>query len=909
MATFADYLSTGKGDVAFRLVIEGCPYIFVTDEAMATTMTDGRKVVGGLLLDGLSVAESVSMPGCDLNVQLSSAQIVDTVHNADAATAAFTSYTTSSMIATIAAAVAVGDVSASVNRAAPLTVGQTYHVGTEVWKVTSRTFSGTIASDSIGMQRALWDTTAQAFPISVSTAAGVERAVIPITSFPQQYAGRRVWLYGHGSSELTLDTASTTTTGTLLWRGILAANPEMSDSQTWPLNFQPRISLFDGEIGTGAGGASKIRGIYYSAYCPLQIQFQIRATAAASSAVTSVVVLDLVGFYETQAEFCQALTTLIAGDSTLAAAGGTWLAAPTVDATTGAESWELYYTPSAATPIWVDVRNGSPIDGYLQDWRDLTPGAPVTTLSGAFTYRALWTTWDYPAGSTVATPRVVPRASYQRVAVLPQSTALRAAFPYNRFYLDTSASIAGLGHARLTPPTPMGSTSAPDAVDVDVAVFAGYGFVEVNSDFPEFSAAGTVGPTFEISVQFGALAGCNLAEFMAALVTNSATYANNGSTPMITSDDVADWTSEVSAAIAGDSGLARRIYSFTKPKKLIDIVREECKLLGLYLCLDTNGKIAVRRLPAIDATTPTLSVDADVVTPGDDFGLVRMSPDAIISSVVLQGGYAPIDEKWTTKYTFRALGAVGATKSKGQPLSISPVVRPATPDVSGAGDISVARAAQLVSRVLAIFGQQYQVVKVPVLMTAHSARIGDQVLVTVPQLPYAGSRGTTVSGGGLSNTRAWVIGRSWSYGEDCGGELTLLTVAVNGAGYAPSCRIQSATGSGVTWTLNADAAYYGPGTVADASFFAAGYRVVLSEFDAATPTRILGTVTSVVGNAIAVTLDVAWSGIGSAPWYDLDFAAANEGITAAQRAYGYMADPTGRITYSDGTSATAVNFQ
>lgn len=909
MATFADYLSTGKGDVAFRLVIEGCPYIFVTDEAMVTAMDDGREVVGGLLLDGLSVTESVSIPGCDLNVQLSSAQIVDTVHNADAATSAFTSYTSAARLATIKAAVSVGDVSASVSSAAPLTVGQRYHVGTEVWEVTSRTFSGTISADTIGIDRGLWDTTEQAFPISVSTAAGLEPAVIPITSFPQQYAGRRVWLYGHGSSELTLDTASTTTTGTLLWRGILSANPEMSDPQTWSLTFQPRLALFDGEIGTGAGGASKIRGIYYSAYCPLQIQFQIRATAAASSAVTSVVILDLVGFYETQAAFCQALTDLIAGDSTIAAAGGSWLAAPTIDAGTGAESWELYYTPSSGTPIWVDVRGGSPVDGFLFDWRDLTPGAPVTTLSGAHTYRAMWMPSDPTTSTTVATPRVVPRASYQRLWTQPQSLAVQSAFPFGRFYLDTSASIAGLGHARLTPPTPAGSTAAPDAVDVDVAVFAGYGYVNVTSDFPEFNAAGDIGPTFEISVQFGSLSGCNLAEFMSALTTNSPSYANNGSTPMITDDDIADWTDEVEAAIAGDGGLSHRIYSFTKPKKLIDIVREECKLLGLYLCLDTNGKIAVRRLPAVDATTPTLSIDADVLTPGDDFGLVRMSPDAIISSVVLKGGYAPIDEKWTTTYTFRALGAVGATKSKGQPLTISPVVRPTTPDVSGAGDISVARAAQLVSRVLAIFGQQYQVVKVPVLMTAHTARIGDQVLVTVPQLPYAGSRGTTVSGGGLSNTRAWVIGRSWSYGEDCGGELTLLTIAVNGAGYAPSCRIQTASGSGVTWTLTADAAYYGPGTVADASFFAAGYRVVLSEFDAATPTRILGTVTSVVGNSIAVTLDTAWSGIGTAPWYDLDFAAANEGITTAQRTYGYMADPTGRITYSDGTSATAVNFQ
>jgi hypothetical protein len=140
------------------------------------------------------------------------------------------------------------------------------------------------------------------------------------------------------------------------------------------------------------------------------------------------------------------------------------------------------------------------------------------------------------------------------------------------------------------------------------------------------------------------------------------------------------------------------------------------------------------------------------------------------------------------------------------------------------------------------------------------------------------------------------------YGDEPGGKLTLLVIASNAAGYAPSCRVQTATGSGTTWTLHCDAAFYGDGSIADAAWFATGYRIQLEEFDNETPVSLLGTVTSVVGNDIAVTLDSPWSGIGSALWYDLDFAPSTEGITAAQKAFCYMADPTGAIAYNDGTS-------
>lgn len=911
MSTFAEYLSTGSGAVAFRLVIEGCPVIFVSDPAMQCTMDDGRLVVPGLQSDSITINERAYFAGAELSVTLSSIQITETPSShrfpthADAATQAFTGWTTGAAVAYLNADYTAGGGSATVRSTAGLTVGDVVHAGTVAWKVTALPDSthATITDP-------YWDTTAQSFHLSVPSTDRVATDVVPITADPAGYAGRRCWLYGHGTSQLDLTKSATTGDGTLLWRGILAGEPELTDSRTWSLSMQSRMALLDATIGKAVDGGTQLRGIYYSALCPLAFFFGLRSGADRASAVTaSVSAIYLYGFFESEAALCSAIKNALDADSLLTSFGGTWW--PEAGAGAG---WELFYRPDNGSPKWIDVSGGSPVDGwFFPEMIDQTAyhPTPVDTVAAGGYYRCAWSAENWNALGPTLVPhdqcRRMPRAYYSPLYTGVPSDAYQTLWPLKRFYLDTSGSFSLWAHMRITPATLPGH-DAVDPVDVDVGAVGAAGLVQMNLDdplaIPEFGCAGTFQARFELSAVYSTTEGCDLAEFMQSIITNANATVNIGG-PFITTDDVAiaTWTSEVGAIVGSVPSLASRIYSFTKPKKLIDVIREECKLHGLYLCLDSDCKIIVRRLPAAGSTTPTYSIDTTNHTPGDDFGTLTLSPDGVVARVELKGGYSDTDDKWNSTRTFVSLGGVATAKSKGQTLSIAPCARAVTGTDDGA-DVPLSDADALVHRVLSLFGAQWYALDVPVSIILHGARLGDEVLVTVPQLPYGGARGSTTSGAGLSNTRAFVMGRSWDYGNSPTGTLTLLLQTQNTAGYAPSAWISSVSGAGTSWTLTCEAARFGPGgSVRDASFFAAGEKVVIREFDAATPTVRHGTVTSVSANDVAVTFTEAWAGLGEAS-YVLSFDNTSVSITTAQKAFVYMASAVGRITYSDATGTS-----
>lgn len=912
--TFAAYLSSGSGQVAYRLVIEGCPYEFVTDRVMQGALADGRARVPGLLFDGLSITERAILSSAELNVTLSSCQIVETPGTyQDAATAAFSGFTAASAITFIdstCANVLSTDVTAQVKNAGPINIGDVLHVGTEAWKVTGITRSGSTAPDTLTITRGYWRTTAQSFYVSDARIDGTRAVVYKVSRAPQNYAGRRCWLYGHGTSELT-----TADTGTLLWRGILAANPDLTSSTTWSLSMQPRTALLDADIGPGIDGATKLRGIYYPARAPLYIGFNVRSGPNNSDTSTGSTYVYLAGFFETQEAFCAALATKINANATLAAAGGTWSVRPTVASVRGAfgwswaGGWDLFYQTPSASPKWIDVQGGSPVDGVfkqvLQASSAITgSGAPVFTVAASTEYRCDWSaasgTWP-PVSVPAEQCRQVPRACYEAwVGASPTASDL-ATWIDNYFFLDFVSGYVTAGTASLTPPTPSGSTSPPDPVSFDVTVYGSLGYIAPSSSvvLPRFSAAGSYQPSFELATRFGSATGTDLAGFMSAIVARAPDGANLGTCPFITSDDVADWTTEVAARSAGRPYLSARVYSFTKNKRLVDVIREECKLYGLFLRLDANGQIAVQRLtPRTDTPTATLDYTRHAIGT-DDFGTLKLAPDGLITTIDVKSGYIPRDDKWSNTWTFRQ-AAVSTAKGKGQPLSIAPVVRPY------AGDITVTDARDIVATVTALFGELYYVISVPVTMHLHSLRIGDGVTVTIPQLPYAGARAVHSAGAGLTNVRATVIGRTWNYGDEPRGTLDLLISGVPVAGYAPSARIAGASGAGASWTFTTSAAQYGDGSVNDSSYFAAGMRIVVVAVDAESPFLARGTVSSVGVNTIAVTLDAAIPTPSGT--FDVIFDSTAYALTAAQKAYCYIADPTDRVTYADGTSAVARVF-
>ena len=215
-----------------------------------------------------------------------------------------------------------------------------------------------------------------------------------------------------------------------------------------------------------------------------------------------------------------------------------------------------------------------------------------------------------------------------------------------------------------------------------------------------------------------------------------------------------------------------------------------------------------------------------------------------------------------------------------------------------AGDVDIDTAYRLSDPVRAMFGGQILHYTVTVPMTMWGVRVGDSVVLTSPQLPYAGKRGVHDPGLGMDERTMIVTGREWDI-ENGTGKLTGLVTGLDVAGYAPSARVASQSGATTAWVLTVDASRYAPSGGTDAAYFAVGDEVRIVEWDAASPTTIAGTVSAQSGNTISVTFDGAWTP-GASTWileYD-----ASDASDATQRSYCYLASAVKRI--DDGASGT-----
>lgn len=918
MGTFADYLATGRGAVAWSLEIEGCKYVFCSENAMEGSLGDGRYRVRGLQSEGIQIQESVYLAGAELNISLSSLQIVETTGAyRDAATEVFTGWTAQAVKTWLApVTVLPSDTTGiKVRSAAGMTIGEDVHIGTEVWRITGITTGsgitdGVVDWDRIDVARSRWLTTAQGFPALSAGPTGTAQNIYKITSQPASYAGRRIWLRGHGTSELGLASG-----GTLVFRGILADNPALSDSRTWSLSLEPRTKLLDGEIGQGGPGGTTLRGAYYPGRAPLDLGVYVCTTATRSESYVASFRVILPGFFETQEAFVTALQAKL--DAVL---GAYCTPIVFVDAR---GAWGIKIVADGSTPRYVSITGGSAIDGWfngnlLQSASDSLAIPPVNTVAASHEYTASWS-GDSSIGFSGSLPgdqvRLMPRANYHPGMARRGSDADVAAWPHTRFYLS---SVAGLttGAMTVTPPKINESDPDPDPIQLPIGTTSALGYVEVFSSdawridhvttggLSGFAASGSLQPTFDIAARYGSTDGCNLGAFLAAVLIESPNSANVGTTPWLTSDDidVNGITTEVLAAISGASYLARRDYVFGKRRKLSEILREELKLHGMFLCLASDGKITAKRFPQ-DVSSTVATINADTHTPVDDFGTERLSPDGIVTEVDLKLGYIARDDKWATEWNFPSVGGAATAKSKGQKLEITPFVRAHAPLTAAPDGMTPEDAAARVQSVLGWFGDQYYVISVPVSIEQHARRLGDSVLVTILQLPNGGARGSTRAGTGLFQTRATVVGRTWQYGDSPTGTLDLFVHGLNIAGYTPSLLVAYETsGSGTTWTFHCNDDVFGPRQFtteapADASFFEAGFKIVMREHDADSPRRYTGTVTSVVGDGISIEFDEAFPGLGTATWI-IGFDAANV-VIPAQRVYCFLADPMGRVQYSD----------
>jgi hypothetical protein len=902
--TFADYIANGTTrGVAFRWVVEGLDVEFVSDLAMECDLADGRSRVRGLLLDGLAISETASIAWADLDLSMPTISIMETAGPyRDAATRAFTSWIGESNRTWLDAALTSSASAITVKDTSGITAGDVIHIGSETILV------GTIASGTslTGCTRGVWRTTAQAFEVERETTFGLDIDLIPVGSVPACLAGRRCWLYGHGLNELT-DTSDSA--GTLLWRGVLTADPELADALTWNVSVGSRLELFNAKIGSDKNGETRLRGIYYPDRSPFSMTLQRRSGANSTDAWVSDLPVTLAGFFETQAEFGAALAAAI--NAAMVAAG--WTGSCSVEE--WGEVWELFYTTAAATPIFVQFQGGSPVDGWFNpsDIRTASRmdavGVLTTTVSASTKYRAGW----QATGGTFIGSDLIPAASRRRVpraCYIDWIGALdTGSWPFGRWYLDRSAGFPASGSMIITPPAAEGE-SEPEPLPAITIVTSTGGYVEaadITGERREWAAAGETQPTIDVAIRFNAATGVNLADFMAALITAAPDLCNTGTMPLITSDDVASWSSEVLRAANGRPILLYRDYAFAKPQKLIDIVKHECRLLGLYLCLDSDGKIAVRELAPRTSIVGLTTIDATRHMPdGGSFGDVRMSPDGMIGAVLYKFQYDSREDKHLSPpYNFVARGIQATLRGKAGTLEIAPLVNPSS------GALALPEFVQpQVSSLLALYGSRRYIYDVPVSMHCHDLRVGDGVLLTITQLPFVGQRGATTANTGLVTTRGTIVGRSWDYGTEPRGKLSIMVHGLDIAGYAPTARAASFSGAGTVWNITMAAAQYGPGgAINDASFFLVGDRVSLVEWDDDTPATYPGEVTGYDGaNKLEITFDGGgFPGAGGSTW-NLRFADSIDGISTAQKRYAYVAGSVVSIDYGGGDTRVARVF-
>ena len=157
-------------------------------------------------------------------------------------------------------------------------------------------------------------------------------------------------------------------------------------------------------------------------------------------------------------------------------------------------------------------------------------------------------------------------------------------------------------------------------------------------------------------------------------------------------------------------------------------------------------------------------------------------------------------------------------------------------------------------------GREFGTVEIPCTWRAKNYKCGDIIAITHELLP------DTVRGViGMTARLAIVVGRKLRL---TGGGVDVITArlgpVVTSGGIAP-CVLLSSDDAGAEGTC-AVATLYSPTGVSDLSWFEAGHRVRLIEFDSTAPTETNAIILSIVGAAVTFTAGVFGAGQPTPCW-------------------------------------------
>jgi len=380
---------------------------------------------------------------------------------------------------------------------------------------------------------------------------------------------------------------------------------------------------------------------------------------------------------------------------------------------------------------------------------------------------------------------------------------------------------------------------------------------------------------------------------MQEVLNASADGANVGRVPFLVEDeDVDASTSEatVDSLTASSPILASRVYGQFKPIKLIDILTPELTMMGAVIGTTSSGKIAFRKLRTL-AATDTLS---GAITAAHQLGPPTWERNALgsINTVVFKTGWDAREDKYNGRtFVVRDVGSLArnkiARKQEIEPKSY----------LSGDAETSISESDVLatISPLIGLLGYPYDVVTFRLPLTHFDYKIGDTLSIDSAQLPN--SNGTR----GLSSSAGIVVGRKCTIAEGIV-ELTLLVTLQNLAGYAPTWRVASYTGTNpYTVTVESVSRPSGYSTIDDMSD---GDYLQIANIDSSSPTVRTGVASSV--NATPNTFVITLSGAIPAGTLNVDYQSAGA-VQVSQQSYGFVSSATGSIAFAP-TTSTADTF-
>jgi len=864
--TWAQYIATGSGSLAFRLDIGGLPTQFVGMDDMAAAATFGVQArTVGLKMRGQKIRERADIARATLEVGGMQPMIVDVSNLATLYLGKVGHPTETTWLATPQPSASATTITVSSTTGFTATNGYIW-IDSECISYTAVT-----ATEFTGCTRGVFNTLAQAHYI----ADGASLRYPAVTNQPITLEGQRVRLYAYG--ELDAPTGD----GTLIYTGVVSRDARY-DGTAWSIGVDPLTRLLSQRLGSAGSTSTTNRGIYYPANAPFGAQFTYYAgpTGGGDSEAVEIffpVTAGDTAYFESNAAFCAYLNDKIAADATISAWLTKFKAVPD-----GESGWHIDITVDAATARAAVVDIIVPGDGAVGiDGLDPRPVNPDTGVAvGVFLVSATYQQRSIPGLG--ANPRCyfvgTSTLSYPR----PDFPATFAQWPDGRLY--TGGAVAPPGGTRSV------IMHYPDGTAVYMrrpyAITAG----RIDIDVSDVRAASlgsrqiAAGITYPVGIEYVVVHydWGGVGDFISAITAAAAADVNLGAGPDLRTGDIDYSAFPGTLTGPGWSPFLVTLQFPGLPKHTLgEVISAECQAAGLFLRLDPTVGITTSRIKrpvASEAATYTIPAILAKSLPSYEH-----SSRGLINTVSISTGYDPAEDEHTGPTLFvRDVSSFGRSPN-GREVEINRLSLPNIP----AAAMSAADAVDVAGRIFGLFGAGYGEVTVDVPLTFFAVTVGSVVALTAGNIP---STDGTI---GITARPGIVVGREHDL---TAGVLTLSIIVsdVSSAGYAPAAQIATETNvSGNIWDVTLANTEAPTGTTSS-QWFEAGNAIRVWLFDNTTPTVQTGDVTSVIGSTVRITLDGAAT-LGTGDWI-LEYDAASAWAANPDPPFLFLATSAGRVS-------------